>query len=145
MRYTIIFTTFLFLILSGCNKDKFDTVPNLKFTSVNTTELRSGNVITFNLSFTDKEGDVSNKIFVQKTSPECPNNNFEQSYFISEFPATKNQKGEIQVSFGYNVNGFPNIPPTCSKNETATFNFSLQDKAGHISDTVSSPLITIVF
>ena len=145
MRYTIIFSTFLFFLLSGCNKGKFDTVPELKFTSVNTTELRSGSVIQFTLSFTDKEGDISNKIYVEKTSPECPTSDFGQSYFISDFPATKNQKGQIQVSFGYNVDPFPNIPPTCSKNETATFRFALEDKAGNVSDTVSSPPITIVY
>ncbi|MEO7317220.1 MAG: hypothetical protein ABIW47_18665 [Ginsengibacter sp.] len=145
MRYTIIFSTFLFFILSGCNKDKFDTVPDLKFTSVNTTQLVNGGIIQFNLSFTDKEGDISNGIYVEKTSPECPVNNFEQSYFIPDFPAIKNQKGEIQVSFGYNVNGIPNISPTCSKNETATFRFVLKDKAGNVSDTVTSPPITIVY
>ena len=145
MRYTIIFSTFLFFVLSGCNKDKFDTVPELKFTSVNTKELRSGSVLQFTLSFTDKEGDISNTIYVEKKSPECPDNNFGQSYFVANFPATKNQKGEIQVSFGYNVDKFPNIPPTCSKNETATFRFVLKDKGGHVSDTVSSPPITIVY
>ncbi len=145
MRYTIIFSTFLFLILSGCNKDKFDTVPELKFTSVNTTQLINGGVIQFNLSFTDKEGDISNEIYVEKTSPECPDKDFDQTYFISEFPSTKNQKGEIQVSYGYNVDGLQNISPKCGKNETATFRFALIDKAGNVSDTVSSPLITIVY
>lgn len=145
MRYSIIFSTCLFFILSGCNKDKFDTVPELKFTSVNTTQLTNGGVIQFSLSFTDKEGDISNEIYVEKTSPECPGEDFSQKYFISEFPSTKNQKGNIQVSYGYNVNGLQNISPKCAKDETATFRFALIDKAGNVSDTVFSPLITIVY
>lgn len=145
MRYTIIFSTLLFVILSGCGKDKFDTVPKLEFTSVNTTELRNGSILQFTLSFTDKEGDVSNKIYIEKTSPECPGEDFEQTYIVPDFPSTTNQKGEITVAFGYNAEGFPDISPKCTKDETATFRFVLEDKAGNASDTISSPPITIIY
>lgn len=145
MRYTIIFSTLLFVILSGCGKDKFDTVPKLEFTSVNTTQLRNGGVIEFTLSFTDKEGDVSNKVFVEKTSLECPAFDFTQTYNVPNFPATKNQKGEVVITFGYNAEGIPDISPKCSKDETATFRFVLEDKAGNVSDTVSSPPITLIY
>ena len=145
MRYTIIFSTLLFVILSGCGKDKFDTVPKLEFTAVNTTELRNGGVIQFTLSFTDKEGDVSNKVFVEKTSPDCPAFDFTQDYVVPEFPAMSNQKGEIIVYFGYNAEGLPDISPKCSKDETATFRFVLEDKAGNVSDTVSSPPIKLIY
>lgn len=145
MRYTIIFSTLLFVILSGCGKDKFDTVPKLEFTSVNTTELRNGNVIRFTLSFTDKEGDVSNNVFIEKTSPDCPDGDFKEIYKVPEFPSTSNQKGEIVLSFGYNVEGIPNISPQCKKDETASFRFVLSDEAGNVSDTVSSPLIKLIY
>ncbi len=145
MRYTIIFSTLLFIILSGCSKDKFDTVPKLEFTEVNTTELRNGGVIQFTLFFTDKEGDVSNQIFIEKTSPECPGRDFTENYNVPEFPAINNQKGTIIISFGYNAEGFPNISPQCQKDETATFRFVLKDKAGNASDTVSSPPIKIIY
>lgn len=145
MRYTIIFSTFLFFILSGCNKDKFNTVPELKFTSVNTSQLRSGQILQFTLSFTDKEGDVSNKIYVIKSSPECPDGDFVEFYPIPNFPVSSNQKGEIIISFGYNVDVYPQIPIRCSKDETATFRFVLEDKGGNVSDTVSAPPVTLFF
>lgn len=145
MRYTILFSAILGLIFCGCSKETFDTVPQLKFTSVNTTTLTSGSILQFTVSFTDKEGDVSNRIFVDKKAPECPVNNFEQYFDVPSFPATSNQKGDIVITFGYNVEGYPNIPPTCSKNETAVFRFVLEDKAGNVSDTISSPPITIVY
>ena len=145
MRYTIIFSTLLFVILSGCGKDKFDTVPMLEFKSVNTNQLRSGQVLQFTLSFTDKEGDISNKIFVLKSSPECPAEDFTESYNIPDFPASSDQKGEIVLSLGYNANPFPDISPKCQKDETATFRFVIKDLAGNVSDTVSSPPIKIIY
>lgn len=140
MRYTIIFSTLLFVILSGCGKDKFDTVPKLEFTEVNTTELRIRGILQFTLSFSDKEGDISNNIYVEKTSPECPGFDFTENYTVPDFPATNNQKGEIIIYYEYN-----DIAPKCSKDETATFRFVLEDKAGNVSDTISSPPINIIF
>ncbi|MEO6684135.1 MAG: hypothetical protein ABIN48_15030 [Ginsengibacter sp.] len=145
MRYTIIFSSFLIFTLLGCNKDKFDTVPFLEFTSVNTNQLRSGDLLKFTLSFTDKEGDISNKLHVIKSSPECPTGNYVADYAIPNFPAKMNQKGEITITFGYNVSGIPAIILDCKKDETATFRFVIEDRAGNISDTVSSPPITIFY
>lgn len=144
---TIIVFSFLIVstFLAGCGKDKFETVPNLKFTSVNTTDLRSGNILQFTLAFTDAEGDISNSIYVEKQTSDCVNSNFTQSYPIPKFPAIKNQKGEIIVTFGYNAEPYPNIPPMCGKDETAVFRFALKDLAGNVSDTVTSPPITFFY
>ena len=131
--------------LSGCGKDKFDTVPSLEFTSVNTTQLRSGNILQFTLTFTDAEGDVSNFIYVEKKTSDCVGSNFSQDYPIPVFPAIKNQKGEITVTLGYNAQPYPNIPPKCGKDETAVFRFALKDKQGNVSDTVSSPPIKLFY
>jgi hypothetical protein len=144
MRYPIILSIFIFL-LAGCNKDKFATVPQLKYEGVNTKILRSGEVITFTLSFTDAEGDLTDSMYVEQFEPRCVNSRLKRMYKIPVFPTTKNQQGEILVTFGYNVNGaIPLRTPQCNRNDTATFRFVLKDLAQNKSDTVSSDPIIIV-
>lgn len=146
MRYTILFSLILFIVISGCSKDKFSTKPSLKFTEVNTTQLRPGDILQFKMSFTDKEGDISNKINVQKVLLNCTEG-FTQDFVVPEFPAQANQAGDIFVTFGYNNDRAP-VPigkefdcPTDV--DSAIFKFALKDIAGNISDTVVSPVILI--
>ncbi len=145
MRYTILFSIPALLLFAGCNKDKYSTTPSLKFKSVNTTQLSSQQVITFTLSFTDAEGDLTDSIFVQKVDAGCVGGNFDDSYPLPAFPSSKNQQGDILVTFGYNAgSSYQNIQPPCPpNNDTAFFRFALKDKAQHVSDTVSSPQIII--
>jgi hypothetical protein len=144
MRYTVLFSILLFFILAGCKKDSFKTTPGLSFTKVNTTELLNGQNIQFTLSFTDAEGDIVDSIFVEKIVADCPGSSFDQLYPIPDFPTTKDQKGDIVITFGYNT-GFPQVNPQCGRTETAIFRFALNDAAGNTSDTISSPPITIVY
>ena len=144
MRYTILFSIILFLLCVGCNKDKFQTTPSLKFVKTNTTQLQNQQLIEFTLSFTDAEGDLTDSIFVQEIVPGCPGSNLQGLFPLPLFPTSKNQKGDIKITFGYNVNGYTSVSPQCPPlNDTATFRFALKDKAQHVSDTVSSPVIII--
>ncbi|MEO6637299.1 MAG: hypothetical protein ABIN25_03415 [Ginsengibacter sp.] len=147
MRYPILISIFLFTLFSACKKDEFATAPSLKFKSVNTTTLRTGQQIQFTLSFTDAEGDLSNKMYVEEIAPGCALSSFTDSYPIPGFPSTKNQKGDITVTFGFNSTniGLANISPKCQKNDTAVFRFALTDLASNTSDTVSSPPIILVY
>ncbi|MEO8860071.1 MAG: hypothetical protein ABI358_01500 [Ginsengibacter sp.] len=144
MRYTFLFSILVLLSLS-CNKDKFSSTPSLKFKSVNTTSLRNQQLVQFNLSFTDAEGDLTDSIYVQEVVPNCALSNFSTLYPLPVFPTTKNQKGDLTVTFGYNVSGYSPIAPKCTKNDTAVFRFVLRDKAKHASDTVSSPPIILYY
>lgn len=145
MRYTILFSIFLFALLSGCSKDKFKTVPGLQFTSVNTTTLHNGELLQFTLAFTDAEGDITDSIFVQKIVADCANSNFGQLFPIPDFPSTTNQKGDLIITFGFNASPYSQVAPQCGRDETAVFRFVLRDKENHASDTISSPPITIVY
>lgn len=147
MRYPILISIFLFTLFSACKKDKFATTPSLKFKSVNTTTLQTGQQIQFVLSFTDAEGDLTNKVFVQEIVPNCTLSSFQDTYQVPPFPTSKNQKGDITVVFGYNTSdpGLSNISPKCQRNDTAVFRFALTDAAMHTSDTVSSPPIILVY
>ena len=138
MRYTLLFSI-LILLLASCNKNKFNTVQSLKFKSVNTTFLKPGQTLRFTLAFTDLEGDLTDTIFVMKREPKCANSNFTAPYLLPAFPTSKNQEGEIVVSFAQSY-----IPPQCpGKNDTAVFKFVLRDKALHKSDTAVSSTIVI--
>jgi len=140
MRHIILFSVFLLPLLSGCKKNKFSTTPSLKFKSVNTTQLQRNESIRFTLSFTDADGDLTDNIFFKEVVPNCPADSVHaDSYQLPPFPASKNQQGDIIVTLEYN-----SIPPQCNpQNDTATFRFALRDKAQHVSDTVSSPVIII--
>ncbi|HUS02520.1 MAG TPA: hypothetical protein VMY77_12370, partial [Chitinophagaceae bacterium] len=97
MRYTIIFSIFL-LLITGCEKDKYTTVPQLKYKSVNTKELHRGQTLQFVLTFTDAEGDLTDKLIYQKVTRPCLNNPkggfIDSSNFVPQFPSGKNQAGE---------------------------------------------------
>lgn len=139
MRYTIIFSI-LVLLISGCKKDKYTTVPQLKYKSVNTKQLHRGETLVFTLSFTDKEGDLTDKLIYQKVVKGCPGSNFiDSSNAVPTFPSGKNQAGELLVTLTYN-----DVNPQCSpKNDTAIFKFLLRDKALNKSDTAVSDQIII--
>ena len=140
MRYTVLFSISLLILLIGCSKNKFSTTPSLKFKSINTNQLNRGEEIRFTLSFTDAEGDLTGSIFVREVVPGCPADTVHYgSYALPAFPTSKNQQGDVVVTLGYN-----DFPPQCApKNDTAVFRFALIDKALHVSDTVSSPVIII--
>src|SRR5687768_11994560 len=102
MRYTVLFSIIILFLLS-CKKDKYTTIPQLKYKSVNTKTLSPGQTITFTLTFTDAEGDFvpDSALWVQKFEPKCVSSRFSQFYKFPVFPTTKDQKGEILVSYTY--------------------------------------------
>ena len=59
MRYTLVFTIII-LLFTACKKDKFTTVPQIKYKSISPTEVIAGlgsdPVLT--ISITDAEGDI---------------------------------------------------------------------------------------
>src|SRR5688572_27225827 len=101
MRYTLLIAIAV-LSLSSCDKDKYNTIPTLKYEAANTTVVQSNQQLSFTLSFTDKEGDVADSIRVFKFDPKCAASTFGPNgalYKIPEFPAAKNQDGEIVITF----------------------------------------------
>ncbi len=143
MRNVVIISILIFF-LSACKKDKYTTAPQLKYKSANTTVLNRNQTLKITLSFTDAEGDLSDKIFIQEIVAPCPlhpeGGFIDSSYHLPEFPSGKNQKGEIIITYDY-------VPlnPKCQRNDTAIFKFVLRDKAQHLSDTAVSEPIVIIY
>ncbi|HEX6193149.1 MAG TPA: hypothetical protein VFZ42_12330 [Chitinophagaceae bacterium] len=132
------------MVLTSCGKDKFQTKPTLEIKSISTKEVPVPNgTMTIRLTFTDKEGDLGNgtltyiRIRTNGIPISDPNNNDKIDTIrtpVPNFPS-KNT-GEMDVFFDYN---FLNEDPI--RNDTMYFKFSVEDRGGNTSDTISSPLI----
>jgi hypothetical protein len=149
VRIIIAVASIAFLQFS-CSKDKFTTRPQLKFKSVNNYTIDRGDLIIFNLEFTDKEGDVSDTLYFQNRTANCPASDYgaPASYKIAEFPTTADIKAELEITFENGTNNTGNVIYSgnrCLKPDTTYFYFWMKDKANNVSDTVRTdkPLIIL--
>ena len=134
-----------------CTKDSYNTKPTLKFESVNATVIPQQSLLTFNLTCTDKEGDVVDTIWVQRVSKvsACQYLNTIDSFPIPDFDPPKNVKAEFEFNYNY-ASAFPPNLAACSDasslstTDTSYFRFWMHDRAQHVSDTVQSPDITLL-
>jgi hypothetical protein len=137
----------IILCLATCTKDSYNTTPTLKFESVNATEFPQQAVVKFNLTCTDKEGDVVDTIWVQRISKVAACSTLVSgidSFPIPDFHPTKNVRADFQFSYTYAGAFAPNLQACTignseSTTDTSYFRFWMHDKAQHISDTVQSP------
>jgi hypothetical protein len=135
-------------VLAGCNKDKFTTRPQLKFKNVNSYEIQRGGIMDFKIEFTDKEGDLTDTIWIQLKTTRCPASNRILTYKIPDFPLAQNSQGLFEISFvnGVFVPGYVALPgPACGRPDTTTFRFWARDKAKNISDTVETDKPLIIY
>lgn len=147
MKAKILILFVIAIITNSCNKNKYTNKPQLSFKSVNTSILNPNQVITFDIDFTDAQGDVQDTLWVQKVTKNCSKSNFISGYPIPGFPAVKNLKGVFEISLAYGFNlGYPAIQePACNnQNDTCVFKFWAKDLAGNISDTLAGPTIIMI-
>lgn len=134
----------------ACKKDAYTTKPQLTVKKISSTQLTPGDILLFQLEFTDSEGDIQDTLFIQKFSRTCPSTPGVQllnvKYKVPDFTPTRDLKGILEVGFGYNTNlgGYSTISGCGSKNDTAYFKFWLKDKAKNISDTITSENIVLL-
>lgn len=137
------------VLFYACKKDTYTTKPQLSLKSVSTTTVSQGNLLLFQIEFTDKEGDVQDTLWVQKISRTCPGSGgaqFTSPYKVPDFTATSNLKGILEIGYGYNANisGYQTITGCGTKNDTAYFRFWLKDKAKNVSDTLVTQNIVLL-
>ena len=151
-------SVFLFVLIAiSCRKDKFNSKPSLtlKETSGNYIPLGGDYGVRFTLTYTDAEGDIAGvPFYIEKlsssASPTNPCSNGNEPYYTdslsytlpTDVPASANQKGEIIVT----IQGALVAALACDGTdslEQCTFKFWFKDQAGNVSDTVTSPPITI--
>jgi hypothetical protein len=127
----------LIVAVVSCNKDKFQTKPQIKIKSTNYEEVvpKTG-TLRINLEFTDKEGDVSDSILIvrERLNLKSPAVLPALPYKIPAFP--NNSQGEIQVDLDYDFGLTLGLSP-----DTMNLKFVVSDKAGNKSDTATLGII----
>lgn len=138
---TIFIVAAIAFLQVACSKDTYTTKPQLTFKSVNKYNINRGDLMIFNIEFRDKEGDVSDTLYIQNKTLNCPASDYPApaSYKIPEFPSSTNIKGELQVTFENGTNNTGNVIYSgnrCFKPDTTYFYFWMKDKANNVSDTI---------
>jgi hypothetical protein len=140
-------TFYCFLILcswfliAGCSEDEpvYSDVPEIKFVSVSSTNVNSSDPLTFVISYQDGDGDLG------ENSPTARNLYLTDSrigsayqYRISELSPSNSIiiRGTLSVKLDHaNLLG--------AGPENVVYSIYVVDRAGHASNTVTSPTVTV--
>lgn len=149
---SVLYVLALFTVTLACNKDKLETTPSLKLRSISSNVVPVQGNLTVEFDFTDKEGDVSDTIFVRKIRTnkiKVPTLRDSFTLQIPKFP--DKSKGVIELQLKYQNHLISAINPPSSggtppnlHDDTLVFKFVLRDKGKHLSDTVTTDPIIIV-
>ena len=128
----------------ACGKDKFETVPQLTLRSKTPEVVPVNGTLRLNVEFTDKEGDVSDSLFIvrQRLNVRGPIQLTPSPYDVPDFPHT--DKGEFEISLEYQIGLIFGLPPlripgsNPVKNEIDTLRIKIlaRDNGGNKSDTL---------
>ncbi|HKH61659.1 MAG TPA: hypothetical protein VKA49_12550 [Flavitalea sp.] len=148
---SLLYVSALLALAIACTKDKLETTPSLKFKSVNATTIPVGGTLIVQLDFADKQGDISDTIFVRKVRINrivVPTIRDSFALQVPDFPDRSRGVIELQLKYQNHLLSAINPPshgnPPNLDDDTLIFKFVLQDKAKHTSDTVTTEPIVIV-
>jgi hypothetical protein len=149
MNTKLLMLSIITFSLAACKKDQYTSKPQISFKTINSTTLNRGDILNFQIEFTDKEGDIQDTLWVQKISKTCPNTpgaSFTTKYKVPDFTAVKDLKGYFDINFVYYTSGtqYVTISGCGTKNDSTYFKFVLKDKAQNVSDTLVSPIIALL-
>ena len=143
----LIATIAVSVLMTACSKDKYTTNPKLELKSLNGDAFPRGSDLNFKFTVTDKEGDIQDTMWVQKISYSCSDiGNFLSYYQVPDFSSNKNLKVELDINYTYGSlnSSYPIISGCEQRDDSCYFKFWLKDKAGNVSDTVTSPTIKLL-
>jgi hypothetical protein len=149
----LIITGFVLIVLIACNKDKYQTKPQISLKSVSSDVVPNGGDLNVALSYTDKEGDISDTLTILKirlNQTVVPTLRDTIQYKIPDFP--NYDKGEIDIDMNYqnDLVSAATPPPIQGSNpsvpqpDTLLLKFWIRDKGGHTSDTVTTGKIVVI-
>lgn len=149
---SLLYVSALLTLSIACSKDKLETTPSLKLKSVNATTIPVGGNLIVQLDFADKEGDISDTIFVKKVRiNKIVVPTIRDSFELQVPPFPDRSRGIIELQLKYQNHLLSAINPPSSggtppnlHDDTLIFKFVLRDKAKHSSDTVTTDPIIIV-
>jgi hypothetical protein len=142
MKKVILFLSVCFLL--ACDKDKFETKPQIEIESYNTKALPANANLVISLNFTDKEGDLGNGQFTyipvrlnkRGLPPSVPNYS-PVNLPIPEF--NDHNKGEFELKMEWKF-----LHKSDLENDTINLKFVAVDREGNSSDTMTSDQIVIL-
>lgn len=131
-------------VLIACNKDKFQTKPQISIKDYNSKEISQGGNLEVRLNYTDKEGDVGQGSFFgarlrQNIRPLALTDNDQLDtlrYSLPEMPDI--DKGVIVMKLDYNF-----LKESLTENDTIVFKIAIKDRAGNASDTLTTDRLII--
>jgi hypothetical protein len=136
------------LLMAGCNKEKYTTVPQVSIESITPSVVSSGNVIELTGKYTDLEGDVDSALIVYKWyngTTAVRKDTFRFGFGQLGVPAGV-QRAELLLQFEYNTNNSPNLtklPGVSQRDTTAAFGLLLIDKQKNRSNYAESSTIRL--
>ena len=134
------------IVVIACSKNTYNTKPTLKVKTLSSIEVNNGDVLTVQLQVTDKEGDVTDTLFMRRVrlnkKPTAASNRLTDSFHLKVPDAANFSDAVIQLDLKYNDYLVDAINPT--ENDTITFRFALKDKAGNVSDTITTDPIVVI-
>ncbi|MEP6749611.1 MAG: hypothetical protein ABJB86_17875 [Bacteroidota bacterium] len=149
----LLITGLVLLVLVACSKDKYQTKPQISLKSTSSSVVPASGQLNVTLSYTDKEGDISDTLYILKTrlnQTVVPTLRDSIKYKIPDFP--NYDKGEIDIAMSYqnDLVSAATPPPIVGSNptqpqpDTLLIKFWIHDKAGHVSDTVTTGKIVVI-
>ena len=143
MIFRALACTALLLFAIGCDKDKFQTNPQIEIKSYNTKEIGNGQTLQIRLKFTDKEGDIGGGRFVyipkrlnvRPLPPQVPNYDSVRNNLPS-FPDETD--GEFLLTLPWLF-----LHKSDLENDTIVIRFVAVDRGGNKSDTITSDQLVI--
>ncbi len=131
-------------LLIACNKNSFQTKPQITAKSTNGNVVPVGSDLVIDLVFTDKEGDLGKGKFVyipkRLNRRGLPSNITPYDSVLNTLPDFPNKdKGELEIRLNYNF-----LHKSDIENDTILFKFVAVDRAGNKSDTLTSDKFVIL-
>jgi len=151
MRLFFSLLSIIIIIAVSCNKDKFLTKPTIKIKSLNTEYVPLNGNLIITLECTDKEGDVQDSVIIIKRRLNrrvVPTLRDTLRYKFPDFPNTP--RTEVIATLDYqtilsaiNPPIIPGSNPPQKELDTLILKLAVRDRAGHISDTITSNQIIV--
>lgn len=135
-------------IFTACEKDKFQTKPQIKIESQSYDFVPRNQELKITFSFTDKEGDVDDSLYLVRTrlNQRGPYADMRPlDYKIPSFPNQQDGEMTLTLSYGFGLTAgisTISIPGTSQKEpDTMALKFVVVDKAKNVSDTATVNVI----
>jgi len=138
----------ILVLLSGCDKDKFTTTPQVEITSINPETVISGSLLVLEGKYTDQEGDIDTILIVRKYyfgDIVTRTDTLERFAFDFLGVPEGTRQAEFQVTFEYNTaNTGQRTLSGVQKDTTATLGIVMKDLQQNRSEFKESEKIRLI-